>query len=382
MIKDTIYPRFKDYSTKDKKEILTAIFEYIDRNNDLLNTAIIAKCPNFTVEDKEKAYINCRTSEEEIKNLVKTSTTFVDKSAKTKLKTQELAIACMLLASYFLNNGDKEACKYVTLYRCLDLYSYMHNKYAMHGANENVMAYTVANMSGAFGIKKYGSILGLLEDTVETLIKTYSDRIRRCSDDDIEYFCTATFTRLNIKMKKIFNQYYKNYESGAYLNMESESMDPNDFRITSSDSKIISTLVDKSYMDFINNTVHKEVLTLSVLGTDITTTKLESVVNDMRISKDVLKVRYVLANIVAYAVNYSNLSAYEIGSGKFIEICKKGYTSNTISDEMGSVKDIIEKFVIETSSKHGRQRYGKTAMNNYKKAVYMYFVYLLYTNAK
>jgi hypothetical protein len=49
---------------------------------------------------------------------------------------------------------------------------------------------------------------------------------------------------------------------------------------------------------------------------------------------------------------------------------------------MEEIKKLLDYWVSENATKYGRTSYGKTAANGYKKAIYNFFMYTIYTEAK
>jgi hypothetical protein len=61
---------------------------------------------------------------------------------------------------------------------------------------------------------------------------------------------------------------------------------------------------------------------------------------------------------------------------------KSAYASNTTVPQMVLAKNIMDDWVDEHMVTSGRSRYGKTAKAGYKKALYMFFIFIINQEAK
>ena len=120
------------------------------------------------------------------------------------------------------------------------------------------MDYTINNLSNKYKIKQQGTIWNALLDTAMVCDKTYSKNIERATDKDITDYIEAMKTRLNALLKKIKNEFTKNYNDKNLMGVEQDNEDKDSFSRAESNSYIIERGVeDISFYAFsANNPPH------------------------------------------------------------------------------------------------------------------------------
>lgn len=378
MMKSKVFPRIDSVFPKQKMKMIQDIFKYIDRYHEIFKSPHLNYRPSFSDTDREVVFNAIGFTADEIRELMNQSEHIDNRWYGTPFYT-----ACMLLTAWCIGKGDVQTANIVTNYMSMNIYTSLHFKYAKFNANEQIMAYTISKLNNSYDIKKLGTLIKLIEDNTKTILETYKKDLEKANDDKIKYVVDATVTRLNSKVQKIFNNYYKYQKSGEYLNMDSDSILPDDYKQLSNDYHSVVALSDKTFINFTNNLIPQDVYKFSVVGTGVSTQKFKTLIDDIRLDdSNSREVRIFIVNMISYAIYYNKMPYQYISSSKYLSIMKSGYTSNTNSKEMSDIKVQLDSWVTESANKYSRGSYGKTAANGYKKALYNFFMYLIYNEAK
>ena len=376
-IKTQFYPTVEK-ALKSKsmvKALMDKISKYVDTNTPALST--IGPVQNIVFwEDKDRQPIY------EMVNISK------DNLVSTIKKTHELSrsvntsdpfnVLMTLIIRYFRMNkmdGERKAC---CLYLALSMYPSLFSKYFKFKPNENIMEYTINNLSDKYKIKKTGTLLSALIEIINIADDHYSPEIKRFEDKDISLYIAAFKTRLNAFLKNICTEFMKNHAKGKYLNFEDDDNDPENFKVTDNNSLVIQRISQAVIMQ------------VSVHGPDAKAIRLASQINrvsinDMRttitsICKDTKnkeEIRKIISNILYEFLFTGKNSSDEIKSTKFtlyaLQTFKK---SNTSNKNVIEIKTTLNKWLERYS-----ERYVKTNMvstlNQFRRALYMFWIFTI-----
>ena len=244
------------------------------------------------------------------------------------------------------------------------------------------MDYTIAHLDNSFKIRSMPSLYAFLVDNAQTAFDTYKSRIVRCDDKDITYVVDALHTRIKQKVKKISNAFYENWKNGNYLNQDQDSYDSEDFHEIDNNAFAIDRLTSKIFIKLINHQFDDRLIKYSITKSDISFQKLKNLIDDIVQTDENNEVRKFISSMIEYYLNTSGKGFDYIAKGDYIAYMKSAYASNTDSQHMAYIKTTLENWLTEHSTTLGRQNYGKTAKLGYKKALYMFFVFLINYEAK
>lgn len=376
----TIYEKRVEANLKaNKNKIRDGIIRYIDRYSHVLYSVDFSEYTYFSDEDREMLYVNIGITEDELDESIKNSK---DINTSFKVSSNSFYHACMLSIREAILKNYKDMPKMLGTYMSFMMYSSMLSNFLEHKPNKAIMDYTINNLDNNFKIKKLGSIFSLLEDNVETWIKTYTSQIKRGTDKDFVYVINALQTRIKGKIRKIMNEFYDNWEGGKYLNMDNGSYSEENYREVDNNSYMSARLADKVYLRMIQKSISTKILKYSITKSDTSFTKLKSIIEDIIKNDDKNELKNVIQSMIDYYVLTSGNGVDKISSGEFITYMMTAYASNSDSTQTKYIKDTIDTWLEESGSRYGMKRYGKTAMASYKKAIYMYLVYTINLNSK
>lgn len=376
VFKDTIQ---KSLTPANIKILNMNIAKYVDKNSDILLSFDLSTRISFTDYDREVVFTSSGVTEESVAFAIKNDSHY-NKLSKV-LNTPFYNISLLTAHNLLKLKKDKEA-NLVIVYMSLMMYTSIHKGLFKYNPNKQIMDYTIAHLDTSFILRKSSSLYAFLENNATTAFNTYKSRILRADDSDITWVIDAMWTRIKGKMKKIASEFYKNHEAGNYLNADSESLNQDDYHELDNNSFIIDRITNKTYIKLINHQFDDRFIKYSITQSDTSYTKVKNIINDIISDDTDNDVRKFISSLIEYFMYQSKKTPDYISRGDFIIFMKSAYSSNSDKEQMVFIKNILEKWVKDNMYKYGKATYGKTAMQQYKRAVYMFFVFMVNYEAK
>jgi hypothetical protein len=379
-LKNGLYPIIEKNYRVLSGNIIKAKMEYLDKNFEALKTPYPTVRPSWFDKDSLVFYESLGINSAIVSDLIKKSK---DIDEKRKVSGNPLYILILTIAAYAISKKDMITASNAMEMMFFRMYSSRHIKYAPKGFNENVMEYTVnTKLDGSVNLIKFGSVYNMIKNQSDTILKTYNNRFVRCGDLDLSVIANASMTAINKKVKNIAIKYYDAKEKGEYLNKTSESYNPEDFNVSNSDYKLISSIVGKVIMDFNNNIIDRSIIKYVLLNSKMNEQKFFNMLYHVRDTTTLKQLQDVCYSMIGYAVTSGNLPAKNIGTGKFLAICESGFKSNTTSESMAIVKGVLEEWVEEYLKFSSGKSLSKSRKNGYKRSLFDFFMYTIYNAAK
>lgn len=379
MVRDDLAKYISSTLPSNKKHLADGIIKYIDKNSNVLYSSDLSNRISFDDSDRLLVFDSCGLNEALIDQAMDKSKVFYKDN---KILRNPFYTASLLSMSYCLNNKDRDTAMLLMVYMSLMMYTSIHYGFVKYGANKAAMDFTINNLDNNFKIKKLGTLFSMLEDNSRTCFETYEKMIKNCDDSDIVYVVFALHTRIKGKMRKIFNKYYENKQSGRYLNLDTESNAEDNFRQIDNDSYAINKLASKVYLNILHGKIDERFIKYSITRSDTSFGKLKSLIEDVIDSDDDQVVLKMITSMIEYYSLYSQNRIDTIYKGEYITFMLSAYASNTDAEQMVYIKTSIDRWLKENMYKYGKSSYGKTAMSSYKKAFYSFFIYTINYEAK
>lgn len=371
-----VQPRLTPGNIKTLESKITA---YIDRNSNILLSLDLSTRYSFGDADRQVIYEFLGITEDEMEQQIKLSKYIYDNN---KNQSNPFYCATILVSHYLWKANKKDTAKLVLNYMSLMMYVSIHKGRFKYAPNKQIMDYTIAHLGPEFRIKQVPSLFAFIEDNTAVAYNAYQSRIDRCDDKDITWIIDALFTRLKAKMVKIAMAFRKNYESGAYLNADSDNYSEEDYHEMDNNSFVIERLATKVHLKLLDRRFDRRFLKYSVTSSDISLSKLTNLLEDVLDDDEQNEVKNLVSAIIEYYLIYSQKDITYIGKGDFIVYMKSAYASNSNAQQMIYIKDILEVWVNRYMVASGRNRYGRTARLAYKRALLLFFLFVINAEAK
>lgn len=380
MIKDIFGERIaKSLTPANVKGLEAYISQYVDSNSELLMSMDYSKRYSFADNDRDALYHAIGVTAEEAAKAVADSKAIYKSN---KIQSNPFYLFSVLTARYFLMKKDIKHAELIIQYMTLNMYTSAHKGVFKYNANKQVMDYTIAHLESSFIIGQTNSIYEFLMHNTKTVVDTYQKRIINAQDSDLTYVVDATWNRLRQKLLRLGKEFYKNYESGNYLNQDTDSYGEDSFREIDNNSFLIDRLSNKVYIKLLNRQYDARLLKYAITKSDISQQRIKNMIDDIVDGDEDNTLRKVISSMIEHFLFNSGKGADYIARGDFISYMKTSYGANTSSDQLAYVKDSIDRWLTENSSKYGRTNYGRTQRQYFRKTIYMFLVFMINTEAK
>lgn len=380
-LNDNIYPII-DGALKTNShaiiEIQNVVSEYLDRNMNKLSTSGPIYRTLFLDNDKNAVFKATGTSPELVNRVIK-------ESAYIKNHWRNIAspfnVVMALLISWAKRNKNNDFAMFLLMYLVLSMYPSLHSKYFPYEPNPQIMDYTINNLSNKYKIKQQGTVWNALLDTAVVCDKTYSQNIIRATDKDITDYIEAMKTRLNALLKKIKNEFTKNYNDKNIIGVEKDNEDKENYSSAESNSYAVERLANSISLKLAINGIDPKIIQIAAKLNDVAVNDLRTTVNqlvsDKENSKDIKK---LIGDILLLFLTETRNSIGEIRSNKFILECLKIYKkSNTGNKIIIEIKKYLDKWLAKYSERYKASNRTAT-LNSFRRALFTYFVFTIQAN--
>ena len=385
MLKDEFEPIIaKSLTPSSLKEMEKKMSAYVDRNSDILLSLDLSRRYSFGDADRQVVYDAIGITEDQLNVAIRNSKSIY---SGNKIQSNPFYIASILTASRLLSSdkkkGDNPVVITVITYMSLMMWTSLHKGFFKYEANKQVMDYTIAHLDSTFRIRQFPSLFAFIQDNTMTVVNTYKDRIMTAADKDLTWVIDAIWTRLKGKIKKISSEFYKNHQSGRYLNTDEDSYSEEDFHEMDNQSFGIDRLTNKVYVKLINRQYDKRFIKYSITQSDTSLTKITNLIEDIIDSDgESGKLRSVISAMIEFYLRQSGKPIEYIAKGDYVAFMKTAYASNTIVPQMEFIKSTIDGWLADNMYKYGKAKYGKTLQIQYRRCIYMFLVFVINFEAK
>lgn len=375
VIVDTLYVKVKtNLSNKNTiSTFKTHINKYFDKNSEILFDIKLTKQLLFSDFDKEATYKAAGLTPEEIKKVIKTSKFIKD---SWQIMNEPLNIAFVLIIKYFEENRMRKELELTLLYYSCYFYSSLFFKFFNYAPNENIMSYTINNLSNKYKIKKLGSLFKCLEDTSQISHDKYTSKLKKASDEDLAQYISCLKTRVNEFVKNIANEFYKNEKEKKYINFEQDDFSEDNYHMADNNSFAIQRVTDKVLLNLTQNGPDMRFVQASANMNQVSTSVFRNAVLNI-MEKSPSEIRELINLILQVYLFDDKNSVDEIRSKKFvvhaIELYKK---SNTNDQLVLRIKDILDKWLRENSDNYAKTQ-RKATLTNFRRALYYFFIFTI-----
>lgn len=323
------------------------------------------------------------------------------------------------------NNLINTSYDWVNVFLAYKYFSWLQTRQFKYGADEEVMEYTLNNMSKKFDIVKAESMMQIIDDKAFTNILYYEGMKRvidpknpekyiiKKSDDKFKFniftdknivdYLNYFDSRLSDFIVNIARQYYKNHQSGYSSEIEAREIENEEGKktivnqtsisndITSMVRKLILNMQKDSNVDIsllkqaaksseasysaMLETLEK--LRLDERNTNIDTNynapKLKSGASDYDLLEQKSLVGSLMLNIVSHFLVSLNQPLRMIHSARFISESLKAYSVSNVKDKyIIKIKEILDD-ILNKYKKDFLNTQATSTKNNFRRCTFLYF---------
>lgn len=357
------------------KKIKSAVNDFLDRNRDKLTALGPTYKIIFTDSDMEKIFDAIEISSIKIREVI---------DQTPYLKNQKIItitpfnVIMPLLIRYFKVKKNNDMVNTCLIYLTMSTYPMVHYKYFRYEPNENIMNYTINNLSNKFKIKQSGTLYHTLYDMAIVSDNNYHSAILRCTDKDIVDYLMSLKTRLSTRLKKISSEFYKNEKNKLYLNVEIDSTDEDNFHEADNNMFLVERVTNNVVLKLLVDGPNYNLIKLSANYCQVSVNELRNYIHTMINTENREDIKQVIECILYLFLYDSQNTKDQINSNKFLIYCLELYKkSNTTDKNIIKIKRVLDSWLERLGTYKKTQRLA--TINNFRKALFMFFVTTIQT---
>lgn len=375
-----LYPKVETaFKNADNiKKYKSNIDHYMARNINAYSSAGPSTRPTISPSDYNNLYNILGLTDSEIQATLKGIKGNGGESGKFFNNPYNIAI--VLTTRYFSLKKKSDMIDVSLTYLNTSIYQWMFKKYyKVFDPNEAVMAYTLANLTQRFKIKKYGTILATLTDITKTCYETHKSRLEEGTDLNIAKFINDVVSRMNSFMRKLTNAYNENYKDQKYLQSEREDFSDESYYEADNDSYAIERISNKVLTNLVVNGPDRKLIELAAKNSSVSVNVLQTSIMTLITENNRDDIKRIIECLLSLYLNNNpdkNASLKDIGTNKFYVYCIKIYRqSNTSNKNINEVKEILDRWIDDIDLKKKVTTVG--SLGNYRKAIFTFFIFTI-----
>lgn len=378
-IMEKYYPLVLENLPKNEKKLFRYIAQYRDNNIEILSSPYPLNYPIFSEEDRLVLFDTCKIKLNDLKETI--SKVPLPKGVKEIKNFEPFQALCILCMKYYLDKKDSTKITMIYYYMAYSMYWTIFKKYYKKFLpREETMVYTVNNMSNKFILKQVGSVDKFLLYTVEKSIEAYSDRVQRCSDAEISYIISAIKTKLSNYMNKITNEYMQNYNNNEVIFKSSEFLEDGSMRESKSIGSQVDSYANEYTNKFFSEEPNQKIVNMVAKIKGISSSELKTTITLLLDQQRIDEVKAFYSSLFYLYFSENSTKSKNIKSMEFLGVMETIYKKGNSKDKnIVTIKTLMNKW-LEEGSKTYRSSNRQPLLNDYRKAIYYYFVFLVSSN--
>lgn len=373
LIKDKHMPILEKEYPSHEKEFLKGIMKYRDRWIDILSSIYPCDYPIFG-DNEQKALFECTgINPKELNSTIKMVT--LPKGVDTKANFTPIFTTILMIIHYYLKKEDLEKLHLVARYLSYSMYwSIFTRSFSVSNPNRGVMEYTINRINNKFIIKQLGSVDNLLFYCTLGSLKNNADILEEFFDYAICYIIDGVKGAIGGKVKGIASEYYDDYNNRATIFMGNDDMN---FESRSS-SMDVESYASQYASKFFSEDPRRDLTKVASAIASVSELELLSTIRlllDNNNTSDVQKFYECLFYAYFKDTGDNNLTDKKKFCNNAYAIYKKSHSKDKNDME---IRNLLNKWLMDGSSTFAKTKRDGTR-NDYRRAVFMYFVLLVAT---
>lgn len=373
-LKNNLYPILESSLSKkgSEEEVSSIVGGFINRNSERLSYMGPSENIFFTKSDRDKMYNLANTTEDYVKQVVKSSKDIYSNKA---VASYPFNFLIPMMYRYYLINSKNEKVRFnLSTYMALSMYPMIYTKYYKYPPNENIMNYTINNLSGKFSLRKTGSLLNTIADVAYGAFQLHEKALSEGSDKACIDIALSMRTRINSIIRKITSEYMKNHKDGNYLNDEVDNaLDKDNFKEASTTTTDISNLSNKVVSNLIVNGPNMNLITVAAKSTHVSVNSLRNCILKIVTDDNIVSMTDLIEDMVTLYVIENKKRIDDVHSNDFLLYSLEMYSRHsTKNPRILDMKSIIYKWTTESFKLNDIVR-GSTQQNLFRKAIFTFF---------
>lgn len=363
------------------------IAEYADRNVDILSSPYFTKNMLFTQKDEEIVFtifgIDKRKIAEKIKEMPKPPTN------TGSVNVTPFRVLMIFIIGHYARTKEYKKMEYIYRYYAYSQFSTLFHSVGFRQGvlKPEAMEYAIDNMEKKFHMKKYGSLDLTITEAMKMAVFNFlkADKedkpdFRDLSDFAVLQLAMALKSRQAAWMKKVYAAYKAALDSGEYITSRGEDYDEDSGDIVERETVTgnVKQLADKYTLAFFTSPIAKNLVTMSAKRCDVSESELRGVLEMLWDQNRRGEVNNFLSALFQLFFNEnSKYTEKDIHSAVFGATADAIFRRSNSNDPLVAVvKDTTNAWLMK-GSKIYRGTNRTATKSNYKRAIYLYFVFMI-----
>ena len=359
---------------KDKK-FKKLISDFINRNMTELNKSGPINLIAVTDIDKDNFFNLFGINKKELISTIASATSKINDKANWKLIQQNplFSLLYMTIRHYIIKKDDNGIKAAITMY-ALASYPSVFSLFFKHGAKEDVMAYTIDNLTEKFTIKKEGTIFKTLISSITGSFTFLKKEFIGADDVEIVRWVTRIRNDQKSLIKKIANLYYENDKKGLRILTQTENFgDGNMIQDTLNNTGIVENTTRKVAQAMIINGVDMVRASAAAKFAQISMSDLRMYLTKMVTDKKVDEISKFIESVLFTFLYIDNYQAHQINDKVFLSFALNLFRrTNSKDNNIVTIRTLLDKWSDDLGI---HDRFKRIASQiNYKKGLFMYII--------
>ena len=382
IIVQQIYPLVEAAVSKRDAKFRDHMAKWFNRNHELVFDIGPYDRIYYTEKDKKDLFDSLGLLEKDIllilQNVFYFNTPYNPQCAK-----EPYVIVLICAIRYYLMTNKTRNAELTSIYLCFSgkFYASLHGEFFKKfppSKYRSVMDYVINNMlSAKYDIKTKGSLFGAIESMCKTWIDTYAERLKKpFNDDDCGKHIQQLRDRERSFLRNISNLYYEAYENKYYMNYETDSLDEDNFRLTSNDASEAARITENTMNYLLSNRTNIDYCNLCQDSNVKAIDDLQPIIDNLLSDRNALPELKRVINIIVCDFKRTHPNQ-KVASVEFLDYTIK--PKPNIKDKyLLELKSTIVGWLERYSARYkGRARRKETAISYYR-SVLLYFTLAIY----
>lgn len=372
VLTNALYPT-TEKSLKNKANVdklINSAKKYFNVNAEIVFDSTLTNRIFFLESDKRAIYDAAGLDPKDVREVLKGAKYIKD---SWKIMNEPINTISAMIARYLtINKKDKELKVFLTYYSFY-FYTSVYHKYLPYGAQENIMKYTINNLSNKYLIKQTGSLYKTIEHTVMTSHELHEKSLIEGTDKGLADYISSIKVRINNFVKNIKNEYTQNHAAKKFINFDSDNYDEENFHIADNNSYIVQNTTDSAIVKLTTYGPDMRLVKVSASANKVSENEIRNVINNISATETDKARRLMELILQLYLFEGGNTTA-NIHTNKFLSECLDIYKKSNTNDKIIlEIKDILDTWLKKYSVRYTKSNREAT-LSAFRRAIYMYFV--------
>ena len=359
---------------KDKK-FKKLVSDFINRNMTELNKSGPINLIAVTDIDKDNFFNLFGINKKELISTIASATSKINDKANWKLIQQNplFSLLYMTIRHYIIKKDENGIKAAITMY-ALASYPSVFSLFFKHGAKEDVMAYTIDNLTEKFTIKKEGTIFKTLISSITGSFTFLKKEFIGADDVEIVRWVTRIRNDQKSLIKKIANLYYENDKKGLRILTQTENFgDGNMIQDALNNTGIVENTTRKVAQAMIINGVDMVRASAAAKFAQISMSDLRMYLTKMVTDKKVDEISKFIESVLFTFLYIDNYQAHQINDKVFLSFALNLFRrTNSKDNNIVTIRTLLDKWSDDLGI---HDRFKRIASQiNYKKGLFMYII--------